>query len=547
MKIPSFLLLAFVLLSTFSQPTSAYSQENFHKCLKHASSNSESISKVIYTPTNSSYTSALQFSINNLRFASSATPKPLVIVQPVDATQIQTVIYCSKKHGMEIRIRGGGHDFEGLSYVSRNPFVVLDMINLRSINVDPVAATAWVQSGATLGELYYEIAKKSKTLGFPGGVWSNVGVGGLISGGGYGTLRRKYGLAADNVIDARLIDVNGRILNRKSMGEDLFWAIRGGGASSFGVVLSWKIKLVPVPEIVTVFQVDKTLEQNATEIVHKWQSVAPKLPKDLEIRIVANTIRKGAPSVPSRTTLGIDSSTYQDDKTVRLRFVGMFLGGIDTLLPLMQKSFPELGLMRENCNEVSYIQSVLLFSLFSADESVDVLLNRTSFKIPFKAKSGFVDKPISRKGLEGIWKMLLKGEPETTNMILTSYGGRMDEISESAIPFPHRAGTLYMMYMRVLMDGDTTKAMNWIKSLYKYLTPHVTKKPRTAYVNYNDLDLGVNNQNGLTSYSQASKWGKKYFKNNFDRLVQVKSRVDPGNFFRHEQSIPPVSYKGRNF
>lgn len=155
MKIPSFLLLAFALLSTFSQPTSAYSQENFHKCLKHASSNSESISKVIYTPTNSSYTSALQFSINNLRFASSATPKPLVIVQPVDATQIQTVIYCSKKHGMEIRIRGGGHDFEGLSYVSRNPFVVLDMINLRSINVDPVAATAWVQSGATLGELYY--------------------------------------------------------------------------------------------------------------------------------------------------------------------------------------------------------------------------------------------------------------------------------------------------------------------------------------------------------------------------------------------------------
>lgn len=97
------------------------------------------------------------------------------------------------------------------------------------------------------------------------------------------------------------------------------------------------------------------------------------------------------------------------------------------------------------------------------------------------------------------------------------------------------------------MDGDTTKAMNWIKSLYKYLTPHVTKKPRTAYVNYNDLDLGVNNQNGLTSYSQASKWGKKYFKNNFDRLVQVKSRVDPDNFFRHEQSIPPVSYKGRNF
>lgn len=70
---------------------------------------------------------------------------------------------------MEIRVRGGGHDFEGLSYVSQVPFVLLDMINLRSIDVDPVAATAWVQSGATMGELYHAIAHESKTLGFPGG------------------------------------------------------------------------------------------------------------------------------------------------------------------------------------------------------------------------------------------------------------------------------------------------------------------------------------------------------------------------------------------
>ncbi|MFS7924817.1 putative tetrahydroberberine oxidase [Helianthus anomalus] len=59
------------------------------------------------------------------------------------------------------------------------------------------------------------------------------------------------------------------------MGEDLFWAIRGGGGSSFGIILSWKIKLVPVPETVTVFAVDRTLEQNLTKIIYKWQYVAP--------------------------------------------------------------------------------------------------------------------------------------------------------------------------------------------------------------------------------------------------------------------------------
>ncbi|KAK1385805.1 Berberine bridge enzyme [Heracleum sosnowskyi] len=439
-----------------------------------------------------------------------------------------------------MRIRGGGHDYEGLSYVAQVPFLLLDMINLRSIDVDPVTATAWVQSGATLGELYYEIAQKSNTLAFPGGIWSTVGVSGLTSGGGYGVLRRKYGLAADNVLDARLIDANGRILDRKSMGEDLFWAIRGGGASSFGVILSWKLKLSYVPKIVTVFQVERTIEQNAIEVLHRWQTVAPKLPKDVEMRVVANTIWKNLPNEGQKTVQD-DSGNTQDAKTVSIRFIGSFLGQRKGLLSLMNKKFPELGLVAENCTEVSYIQSALLFSLFSEGASPTNLLNRTAYKIPFKAKSDFVDKPISRQGLDGLIKILLQASPGRTNFLFTSFGGRMDEISESATPFPHRAGTLYMMYMRVQTDGDRSSAMKWIRGLYKYLTPYVTNSPRAAYLNYNHLDLGVNNPQGSTSYKQASKWGKKYFKNNFDRLVIVKSNVDPGNFFRHEQSIPPFS------
>ncbi|KAL8104002.1 berberine bridge enzyme-like 8 [Apium graveolens] len=516
------------------------SPQDFVQCLIRSSSSS--ISKVIYTSQNSTYTSVLKFSINNLRFDTPSTPKPIVIVKPEDASQIQTVIYCCKKHDIQMRIRGGGHDYEGLSYVAQVPFVLLDMINLRSISVDPVKATAWVEAGATLGEVYYNIAQKSNTLGFPAGIWSTVGVSGLVSGGGYGTLRRKYGLAADNILDARLIDVNGRILDRKSMGEDLFWAIRGGGASSFGVILSWKLKLVNVPKIVTIFQVQRTLEQNATEVLHRWQTVAPRLPKDVELRVAANTIWKNSRNEPQKTVQDDGSSgSLEDNKTVRVDFLGQYLGPKDRLLPMMNRRFPELGLVEEACTEVTYIQSVLLFSLFRADDSPIGLLNRTAYKIPFKAKSDFVDKPISKEGLEGLWKILLQQEPGRTNFLLTSYGGKMAEISESAIPFPHRAGTLYMMYMRVRTDGDASNSMKWIRGLYNYLTPYVTNSPRSAYVNYNDLDLGVNNLQGPTSYKQASKWGKKYFKNNFARLVVIKSMVDPHNFFRHEQSIPPFS------
>ncbi|PWA58557.1 FAD-binding Berberine family protein [Artemisia annua] len=503
---------------------SANTDDDFFQCLLLKSDNATLISQVVYSPNNISYTSVLQFSINNLRFTSPSTQKPRYIVTPVDESQIQTVVYCSKKHGLEIRMRSGGHDFEGLSYVSQVPFVILDLINLRSITVDTQTATAWVQAGATLGELYYAIAQKSQHLGFPGGVWYALGLGGHVSGGGYGAMMRKYGLAADNVVDAQFINVHGRILDRKSMGEDLFWDIRGGGGSSFGIILSLKIKLVPVPETVTVFSIDRTLEQNLTKIIHKWQQVAPKIDNDLDIRVLMFSI--------------VNPST--GNRTIRATFDTLFLGGINRLLPLMQEEFPELGLTKEDCTEMSWIESVVVGSSFTDGEPAEVLLNRTAMpKNSFKGKSDFATHPISEDGFEGIWKFYNdKIEAGMALLVLTPYGGKMDEIPESAIPFPNRLGTLYMIEYLVVWDGDETSPhISWIRNLYTYMASYVSNSPRTSYLNYDDLDLGV----GKTYQEASSTWGVNYFKNNFDRLVKVKTMVDPGNFFKREQSIPTKS------
>ena len=471
----------------------------------------------------------MNLSIQNPRFSSPFTPKPLVIITPFHNSHVQAAVICSKKHGMQIRVLSGGHDYEGLSYVSEVPFVIINLINLRSINVDVEDSTAWIQAGATTGEVYYRIAEKSVNLGFPAGICPTVGVGGHFSGGGYGTMLRKYGLAADNIIDAELVDVEGRILDRKSMGEDIFWAIRGGGGASFGVVISWKIQLVPVPSTVTVFTVDRNLTQNATKLVNRWQYIADKFHEDLFVRLVLQAV-------------SIDGK-----KTIQVSFNSLFLGGVDRLIPLMQKSFPELGLVREDCIEMSWIESVLYFNGFPRGQSLEVLLERVSQnRLSFKAKSDFVKEPIPENGLEGIWERLYEEEVGRAILIMSPYGGKMSEISESEIPFPHRAGNIcliqYLIYWEE--EGNVTEAqkhIDWIRRLYSYMTPYVSENPRAAYLNYRDLDIGTNNNIGITSYDQASIWGTKYFKNNFNKLVQVKTAVDSTNFFKNEQSIPPLS------
>jgi hypothetical protein len=158
----------------------------------------------------------------------------------------------------------------------------------------------------------------------------------------------------------------------------------------------------------------------------------------------------------------------------------LYLGGIDKLLPMMQQSFPELGLTREDCIEKSWIESVLYFEGFPSGESLNVLLNRTLLiRAPFKAKSDYVQEPIPELGFEGIWKRFSEREAELALILLTPYGGRMSEISESEIPFPHRAGTIYKIQYVVYWEekgiAASKRHISWIRRLYSYMAPYVSK------------------------------------------------------------------------
>lgn len=505
--------------------------ESLLQSLKDHNSSSTPISSLVYTQDNPSYSTVLKSHIRNLRFITPTTPKPLLIVTPFHASHIQGVVKWARRHRLQMKIRSGGHDYEGLSYVSNTPFFVLDMFNLRSVDVSLEEETAWVQTGATLGEMLYSIAKKSRVHGFPAGVCPTVGVGGHISGAGYGNMMRKYGLTSDNVIDAEIVDANGRVLNRESMGEDLFWAIRGGGGASFGVILSYKIKLVRVPEVVTVFRVSRTMEEGAIDVVLQWQDVASTIDDNLFLRLTMDVLKKG----------------NEGEKTVRATFITLFLGDSGKLLNLMKEKFPKLGLQRSDCQEMNWIESVLFWADFHTDTPIEVLLERTPTASSHLArKSDYVKEPIPKEGLQFIWKKMI--ELETPKLTFNPYGGKMSEISEDAVPFPHRQGNLYKIQYLANWDEEGKDKemyyMDLVRKLYGYMAPYVSKYPRQAYYNYRDLDLGANqHDDGSKSYMEGRKYGVPYFMNNFDKLVKIKTLVDPDNFFRNEQSIPTLPHE----
>ncbi|KAF3681725.1 hypothetical protein T459_04985 [Capsicum annuum] len=529
------ILFSFIVLFSASCVVSYTIQDQFYQCITLHSDRSIPFSTAFFTPTSNatSFNSVLKSTAKNLRCLAPSEQKPLLIFTALIESHVQAAVICAKELKIQLRVRSGGHDYEGISYTSGMrrsvPFILLDFAKLRAIKVDIEDNSAWVQAGATIGEVFYRISEKSKTHGYPAGLCTSLGIGGHITGGAYGPMMRKYGLGADNVVDARIVDASGRVLDRALMGEDLFWAIRGGGGGSFGIILAWKLRLVPVPSTVTVFTVPKALETGATKVLNKWQHAAHKIDEDLFIRILIT---------PANSTNG--------KKTVVTAYQALFLGRTDRLLDVMNHSFPELGLARKDCVEMSWIESVNYIAGYPSNIKPEFLLEGRPLLPPvyFKAKSDFLRVPVPVTGLEGMWKKFL--QEDSPMMIWNPYGGMMGKISESSIPFPHRKGVIgKIQYLTAWTDADKKSAdkhINWIRGLYEYMEPFVSKYPREAYVNYRDLDLGMN-KNANSNFLEASVWGKKYFKNNYDRLVLVKSKVDPDNFFWHEQSLPILPFK----
>jgi FAD/FMN-containing dehydrogenase len=171
---------------------------------------------------------------------------PAVIIRPADATEVAQVVALARDTGLELAVRSGGHSLAGHS--TTNGGIVLDLSQMKALDIDLERRTAWAQTGLTSGEYTTAMGAHGLTTGF--GDTGSVGIGGITLGGGIGYLVRKHGLTIDNLLAAELVTPDGRLLRTDAETQpELFWAIRGGGGN-FGVATRFRFRLHPVDTVV---------------------------------------------------------------------------------------------------------------------------------------------------------------------------------------------------------------------------------------------------------------------------------------------------------
>src|SRR5581483_241309 len=177
---------------------------------------------------------------------------PQAVARPIDASDVQGAVNWAVAHGVALRARSGGHSYQGYSTVPNG--VMLDLRKLNGISVNKHAKTATIGPGAQLIDVYTQLAANGAAI--PGGSCPSVGIAGVTLGGGMGVAGRAFGLSADNLVGARIVTADGKLLKvNKNSNPDLFWALRGGGGGNFGIVTEFTFNVHPLPSRATYFNV----------------------------------------------------------------------------------------------------------------------------------------------------------------------------------------------------------------------------------------------------------------------------------------------------
>jgi FAD/FMN-containing dehydrogenase len=320
---------------------------------------------------------------------------------------------------------------------------------------------------------------------------TTVGVAGQALGGGYGYLSRQFGFLCDSLQSIECIDANGRsVAADEAQNADLFWACRGGGGGCFGVATRFRFRLFPLRKVL-IFTLEWSLPPaQALTIVKAWQAWAPQAPE----------------AMTSTLTIGPDPNRH-----VWLECAGQSLGSEDQLRRELR------GLL-----EVNRTHAEPSIKPMSFMEAVDYLSEGWSYpSIFYKGKSDILSTPLSDDGIAVLFEGLENLPQDEFNAVLHPYGGAVARVTPSATAVPYREGWGSLQYNFAWDKPDETPTkLSQLRRLYASMRPYVSGG---AYVNYCDRDL--------------QNWREAYWGPNLSRLENIKSRLDPDDFFRHAQSI----------
>jgi UDP-N-acetylenolpyruvoylglucosamine reductase len=380
---------------------------------------------------------------------------------------------------LPIAIKSGGHCMEGFS--SNNGGMVINLSLLNKVE--------WVEDfvvkvgpGCTLANLYNNILPKQKIL--PGGSCAGVGIGGLVTGGGYGLMSRLFGLTCDSLQEVTMIDGKGNSVNSKDNPE-LLWACKGGGSGNFGIVTELKFKLHTAPKTMQSirFKTKNATAQKATQIFKTWFEESKLLPNHCFSACLLN----------GKTVYILLTNTSKTTAAVQ-RF-------INTLSAVSQTT-----------------------SKTPAQPLATALKTYYGRQAPMNFKNASAGLYKSFDEIEPFIEEVLQKVINTPGMIyqVNTVGGAVQNADfEKTSCFAHRS---YFYFSELQAYWETPTQGNKLMTRFQEVQQQFTENNITAqYRNYPDINF----KNSLQLYYGA----------NLERLKAVKKMYDPNNIIQHEQSI----------
>jgi FAD/FMN-containing dehydrogenase len=410
--------------------------------------------------------------------------RPALIVRCAGAGDVVNAVRFARENDLLVSVRGGGHNIAGKAVCDGG--LMIDLSRMRSVQVDPVKRTARVQGGGLLGDLDREAQVFG--LATTAGVVTHTGVGGLTLGGGVGRMARKHGLACDNLLAVELVTADGDVMRASATeNADLFWGVRGGGGN-FGVVTAFEFQLHPVgPGVLGGIVVHRLEEARAAlDFYHEYSRTAPD---ELSADGILLTSPDGEPVF-----------------VVSVCYIGAVEQGERDLEPLRRFGSP----LADEIGPLAYTEVQAAADAFFP------------IGLCFYWKSHFL-KEISGDAIEATVSHFASVPSPRSLLIFQQFGGAVGRVGRSETAFWHRDVQWDNFPVSIWTDPSESQAQKkWVREWWDLMKSF---SMGGEYVN----NLGEEGEDRV----RASYGG------NYARLVALKNKYDPTNFFRLNANISP--------